>query len=110
MEEDIQDIQDAYNFECKNMEENIIQNTNEEENKFQDIQQDLISLKEKMGEDIQKRLIDMEKLKMDRDNKNKETLNLYNKEINRLKEDLLQIRKNMEDAYNNEAITQGKVQ
>ena len=45
-----------------------------------------------MGEDIQKRLIDMEKLKMDRDNKNKETLNLYNKEINRLKEDLLQIR------------------
>ena len=108
MEEDIQDIQDAYNFECKNMEENIIQNTNEEEKKFQDIQQDLISLKEKMGEDIQKRLIDMEKLKMDRDNKNKETLNLYNKEINRLKEDLLQIRKNMEDAYNNEAITQKK--
>ena len=108
MDEDLQDIQNEYNSECKTMEENIKQNTKEEEKKYKDMEQDLKSLKEKMGEDIQKRLIEIGKLKQDKENKNKATLNLYNKEINRLKEDLLQIRKNMEDAYNNENVTQKK--
>ena len=108
MDENIQDIQNEYNSECKTMEENIKQNTKEEEKKYKDLEKDLVDLKEKMGEDIKKRLYEMEKIKQEKEDKNKATLNLYNKEINRLKEDLLEIRKNMEEAYNSENTTQKK--
>ena len=108
MDEDIQEIQDAYNLECKTMEKDILHNADEEEKKFKDIEQDLINLKEKMGQDTQKRLEIMENKKLEKENKYKTTLSLYNKEINRLKEDLLEIRKNMKEAYNNESINQKK--
>ena len=61
-----------------------------------------------MGEDIHKRFEEMEKTKSDKENKNNATLTLYNKEINRLKEDLLEIRKNLAQAYNTESETQKK--
>ena len=108
MDEDIQDLQNAYITECKAMEENIKLNTVEEEKKFKNIEKDLISLKEKIGEDINKHLQDIEKQNQDKENKNNATLTLYNKEINKLKEDLLEIRKNMEEEYNNENVTQKK--
>ena len=108
MEENLQDIQNEYNSEYQKMEEEIRQNADEEEKKYKDIEQDLVLLKEKMGEDIHKRFEEMEKTKSDKENKNNATLTLYNKEINRLKEDLLEIRKNLAQAYNTESETQKK--
>ena len=108
MEEDLEGIQNEYNSECQQMENNIKQSACEEDKKYKDIENDLIILKEKMGLDIQKRLQEMEQIKLDKENKNNATLTLYNKEINRLKEDLLEIRNNLTEAYNNESVTQKK--
>jgi len=108
MDEDLKEIQDIYNSECKNMEENIRYNANEEDKKYKEIEQDLISLKEQMGEDIKKRVKDMENKKLEKENKNNETLSLYNKEIKRLKDELIEIRTNLINAYKSEAVTQKK--
>ena len=108
MEEDLKDIQNAYNYECKNMKESITYSISEEEKKYNDIQEDLMSLKTKMGEDIKRRLIDLEKSKMEKEQKNTEKLNTIKKEIKYLKEDLIKIRKNIEDAYNSDAIVNQK--
>ena len=107
-EEYFQDIQELYNIDYKNMEENIRKNSQIEDNKFKGIENDIIILKEKMEKDIIVGLEEIESLKTAKETKNNQTLSIYNKEIDRLKEDLRNIRKEMEDTYKNEIASQKK--
>ena len=107
-EEYFQDIQELYNIDYKNMEENIRKNSQIEDNKYKGIENDLIILKEKMEKDIIVGLEEIESLKTAKETKNNQTLSIYNKEIDRLKEDLRIIRKEMEDTYKNEIASQKK--
>ena len=88
------------------MEETIKSSTQDEENKYKTIENDIIILKEKINKDVKLRLEEITNLKLAREKKNKESLDLYNKEIERLKEDLRNERKAMEDTYKKEIADQ----
>ena len=106
IEEHFQDIQESYNIDFKKMEETIKSSTQDEENKYKTIENDIIILKEKINKDVKLRLEEITNLKLAREKKNKESLDLYNKEIERLKEDLRNERKAMEDTYKKEIADQ----
>ena len=106
IDEHFSDIQENYNKDFKLMEKTIKNNILSEEEKYKRIEQDIIELKAKMETDVDLRLEEIDSLRSAREKKNNESLSLYNKEIERLKEDLRVIRKELEEEYKKEMALQ----
>ena len=106
IDEHFSDIQENYNKDFKLMEKTIKNNILSEEEKYKRIEQDIIELKAKMETDVELRLEEIDSLRNAREKKNNESLSLYNKEIERLKEDLRVIRKELEEEYKKEMALQ----
>ena len=108
IEEHFQGIQEDYNADFQYMENSIKVKTKDEETKFKGIERDIIELREKMEKDVKIRLEEIDNVKLNKIKKNSENIALYDKEINRLKEELRIVRKKMEDTYRKE-IAQQKI-
>ena len=109
MEEYFQEVQELYNIDFKNMEDNIKKNAQNEDKKYKGIENDILILKEKMEKDAKASYEEVQSLKLAKVTKNNQTLLVYNKEIERLKQDLRDIRKEMEDIYKKEIDSQRKI-
>lgn len=102
MEADIEEIRNVHKTELENMENNLKQNTDDEQAKYENIEAEIQTLKENMAIDLSKRLEELEKDKVLLTTKYKEKIELYESEINRLKNELLNIKKAIEEKYANE--------
>ena len=106
MNEDIDEIKDIHKTELENMENNLKQNTEDEQSKFDTIALEIKTLKENMANALQKRLNELDKDKTTLSNKYKEKIELYDTEINRLKNELLNIKNSIEEKYESEIVNQ----
>lgn len=106
MNEDIDEIKDIHKTELENMENNLKQNTEDEQSKFDTIALEIKTLKENMANALQKRLNELDKDKTTLSNKYKEKIELYETEINRLKNELLNIKNSIEEKYEFEIVNQ----
>ena len=106
MEDDIEEIRNAHKTELENMESNLKQNTDDEQTKYENIEAEIKTLKENMAIDLTKRVEELEKDKLLLTSKYKEKIELYESEINRLKNELLNIKKAIEDKYEAEVNNQ----
>ena len=106
MEADIEEIRNVHKTELENMENNLKQNTDDEQTKYENIEAEIKTLKENMAIDLTKRVDELEKDKVLLTSKYKEKIELYESEINRLKNELLNIKKAIEDKYEAEVTNQ----
>ena len=83
MDEDIEDIRNMHKNELDNMRNNLNQNIDDENVKFTSINGEINTLKENMGNDLIKRLEELDNDKIALTNKYNDKIELYNGEINR---------------------------
>ena len=106
MDEDIEDIRNMHKNELDNMRNNLNQNIDDENVKFTSINGEINTLKENMGNDLIKRLEELDNDKIALTNKYNDKIELYNGEINRLKNELQGIKESIEEKYESEVHNQ----
>ena len=102
MDENIEDIRNMHNTELENMKNNLKQNIDDEDVKFTSINDEIDTLRKNMGIDLTKRLEELDKDKLTLTNKYQDKIDLYNGEINRLKNELQGIKDSIEQKYTTE--------
>ena len=103
MDEDIQDMNDLYKLEANNMETEIKKSTENEIFKFDNISNEIVVLKKEMLSDTEKALDEMKSNIKEADEKYKNKIQLYDEEIERLKNEFQGIKDAIEEKYNTEA-------
>ena len=102
MDENIEDIRNMHNTELENMKNNLKQNIDDEDVKFTSINDEIDTLRKNMGIDLNKRLEELDKDKITLTSKYQDKIDLYNGEINRLKNELQGIKDSIEQKYTTE--------
>ena len=106
MEENIKEIENLHLNELDNMKNNLAQNTNDEQKKYDIIDNEIKTLKSSMTTELEERKKEMIENKHIYENKYEEKIQLYDNEIQRLQKELKQIKKDIEDKYDSEETNQ----
>ena len=103
MDEDIQEMNDLFKLEANNMETEIKKSTENEVVKFKSISNEIIQLKIDLLSDTEKALNEMKSNIKSTGEKYKNKIQLYDEEIERLKNEFQSIKDAIEEKYNTEA-------
>ena len=106
MDENIKEIENLHLNELDNMKNNLEQNQQDEQKKYDIIDNEIKTLKSSMKTELEERKNEMIENKKLYQNKYEEKLQLYDNEIARLQSELLQIKKDIEDKYDTEEANQ----
>ena len=106
MEENVKEIENYHLNELDIMKNNLNLNINDEQKKYDLIENDIKSLKSTMSTELEMRKFEMVENKKIYENKYEEKIKLYDNEIDRLQKELQQIKKDIEDKYDSEEMDQ----
>ena len=106
MEENVKEIENYHLNELDILKNNLNLNINDEQKKYDLIENDIKSLKSTMSTELELRKFEMVENKKIYENKYEEKIKLYDNEIDRLQKELQQIKKDIEDKYDSEEMDQ----
>ena len=102
MEENVKEIENLHLNELDNMKNNLNQNINDEQKRYDLINNEIKSLKSSMTNELELRKTEMTDNKKLYENKYEEKIQLYDNEIDRLQKELQQIKNDIADKYDAE--------
>ena len=106
MEENVKEIENLHLNELDNMKNSLNLNINEEQKKYNIIDNEIKSLKSSMTSELEMRKFEMVENKKIYENKYEEKIKLYDNEIDRLQKELQQIKNDIEEKYDSEEMNQ----